>query len=187
MEKEKLEKAFESLKREDLEDIILSLNEDFYIGRMIEEKINKILTPENVNGRLIEEAIQRLSEIKGSLKEIENETSRHSFGIQFNNKTTLTFFKMVTSTLNQFIPLFIDKALFKEGVRFIVAIKTIVDTSSSEEIVELSNNFNYEPYYEKIVKCGNLEMDKVLHFRNLFEGRRGFSIKEIFIGETISL
>ena len=187
MEKGKLDKAFENLKREDLEEIIKKLNQDFYIGKMIEEEINKILTPENVNERLINDALSSLKLIRDKMIEIENSSSRRSYGIQFTSNDIRSFFNFVKDTLNKYISLFIDHKLYKEGVRFTVALITILLNSQNEEIANMNKHFDVERYYELLIEKGNLDENKVLHFRNMFEGKIGISIKEIFNGESITL
>lgn len=75
----------------------------------------------------------------------------------------------------------------KEGVRLLCAIVTVVDTSSSSEIDDLSDEIDFDPYYEKLIQKGNLDEDEVLSFRDKYEGKINISPKDIFTSDDISL
>ena len=187
MNVDKLNKAFESLKKEDLQQIIRTLNKDYYIGQTIDREIQKILTADTINSRVIDEGLQAIKDVQKALANLEDVTRKYPYGIQLHDNEVNRFLKLLKTTLENVLPSFIKNKMCKEGVRLLCAIVTVVDTSSSSEIDDLSDEIDFDPYYEKLIQKGNLDEDEVLSFRDKYEGKINISPKDIFTSDDISL
>lgn len=177
--------AFKKLKREDLEHILSVLNNDAYISHTIKSEIDLIVKPENISKRLMDDGIEAINKIQNSTKKLEKEIGRYSFGINFQNNIFKNYVSLLTKTLDSFLPRFMELKMEKEGVRFICAIITIVDTSKSEEIVELGKRLNFSPYYKRLIESGKIGEENLLRFRDEYEDRSFITPIDIFSSENI--
>ena len=107
MNVDKLNKAFESLKKEDLQQIIRTLNKDYYIGQTIDREIQKILTADTINSRVIDEGLQAIKDVQKALANLEDVTRKYPYGIQLHDNEVNRFLKLLKTTLENVLPSFI--------------------------------------------------------------------------------
>lgn len=85
------------------------------------------------------------------------------------------------------VPVFIKEKMFVEGIRFLVAVKNVMLTSTSEEIDHLSSFVQITQYFDWLIDSGNLDKTQVDAFRVKYERNDKVSSLDIFTSNKITL
>lgn len=186
MKNKMLSKAFSDLSREDLEKIIMNITNDEHVSKTVTEEISSILTPKNLRERLIKEAREELDGLEANFEDYLNIIEKYNRDEVEHEEASKMLYEGIDNACEKFVPLFIERGMYKEALRFVVAACTTIDDIRAYDWEpDVARNYSANEYYEMLIKEGQLMRSKVNDFVGEYQNSWAFQPQDIFESEDV--
>ena len=186
MKNKMLSKAFHDLSREDLEKIIMNITNDEHVSKTVTEEISSILTPKNLREKLLKEAREELDQLEANFEDFLEIVEKYNEDEDEHKAASKMLYDGIDNACQKFVPLFMEKGMYKEALRFVVAACTTIDDIRAYDWEpDVARNYSANEYYEMLIKEGKLMRSKVNDFVGEYQNSWAFQPQDIFESEDV--
>ena len=167
-EEVRFSEEFSKMTKEQLEQVIRDVaNQDMDADRLLSRAIRKVVKPDS----FIDDVSEAYSDLCRKFLEVKLDIENNSYDSDNADYEMFGYICAMKEILEYFIPKFISKKMFLEGIRFVIAVVNSLDLHSSSTLFDLCCDVEFDgtPYYDELIKAGKLDIEEVKSLRNEYE------------------
>ena len=156
----KFSNEFSQMTKEQLEKVIRNVaNEDMDAERLLSRAIRKVVKPDS----FIDDVSEAYSDLCRKFLDVECEIEDDEYNLDKATYEIECYTFDMERILDEFIPKFIEKEMYMEGVRFVIAVVNSLDLSTvlSDIVEDPTDYFDPTPYYINLIEAGNWDKNEV--------------------------
>ena len=181
----KFSNEFSQMTKEQLEQVIRNVaNEDMDAERLLSRAIRKIVKPDS----FIDDVSEAYSDLCRKFLDVKLNIEMNSDDLDNADYEIFGYTCAMRDILSYFIPKFIEKKMYMEGIRFVIAVVNSLDINSSSVLSDVCCDVEFDgtPYYDNLIKEGNLDIKEVSALRKEYEYQYGKLIDVFGVTDKIA-
>ena len=181
----KFSEEFSQMTKEQLEQVIRNVaNEDMDAERLLSRAIRKVVKPDS----FIDDVSEAYSDLCRKFFDVKLNIEMNSYDLDNADYEIFGYTCAMKDILSYFVPKFIEKKMYVEGIRFVIAVVNSLDINSSSVLSDVCCDVEFDgtPYYDNIVREGSLDIEQVTALRKEYEHQYGKLIDVFGVGDNIA-